>query len=218
MSNVTLVRMRWSCAAPGTGAPSDDSIIYASRRVTHGKNHRLAYRFRPHRSRRRASICLLRAYNIAATDPHSDLTQWLLRTTQERSIRAHAKSEDVVLPSDSSALLSGYRAYVDMCVVCHGAPGEDRGWMGQGLNPEPPDLTRAAERLTAEEVYWVLRNGIKLAGMPALSSTHSDEEILELTSFVEHLPTMSAAEYQEWGRRLDQPDAPHADDGHDHTH
>lgn len=158
------------------------------------------------------------AYNIAATEPHSDVVQWVLGTAQERSIRTHAETVDITVPSDSSTLRSGYRAYVDMCVVCHGAPGEDRGWMGQGLNPEPPDLARAAERLTADEIFWVLRHGIKLTGMPALASTHSDEEILELTAFVAHLPDMTEAEYQAWGSELDQPDAQRADDGHDHIH
>lgn len=160
------------------------------------------------------------AYDIAATNDHFGLTRWILNTTKERSIRTHAGAENITLPTDSIALRRGYSAYQEMCVVCHGAPGQDRGWMGQGLNPEPPDLTLAAEAFKAEEVYWVLRNGIKLAGMPALSPSHSDEEILELTAFVEQLPGMSEAEYERWGRQeaQEQAGAPRADDGHDHVH
>jgi mono/diheme cytochrome c family protein len=159
------------------------------------------------------------AYNVAATDAHTDLMRWVLSTTQERSIRNHAADTAISLPTDSASLRNGYQAYAEMCAGCHGAPGQERGWMGKGMNPTPPDLDHAAEEFSAAEIYWTLRHGIKMAGMPALQPTHSEEEILELTAFVEQLPAMTDAEYRAW----DQPDENQASeaaggDGHDHTH
>ena len=163
-------------------------------------------------------------YNVAATSNDHDLVRWMLSTTQERSIKAHAPREDVslTLPADSASMQRGFLAYRQMCEVCHGAPGQDPGWIGQGLNPEPPDLVEAAEAFTAEEVHWVLRHGIKMTGMPALSPTHSEEEILELTAFVMQLPSITAPEYAQWIRQeeqaADSSDAPPGHDGHDHAH
>jgi mono/diheme cytochrome c family protein len=162
------------------------------------------------------------AYNIAATDEHTGLVRWALNTTQEQSIHARAGDVTISLPADSAALRRGFQAYTEMCVVCHGAPGQERGWMGQGMNPEPPDLSHAAEEFSAEEVYWIIRHGIKMAGMPALEPTHSEEEILELVAFVEQLPEMTEAEYQAWSEQQrqaqEQVQASEADDGHDHEH
>ena len=161
-------------------------------------------------------------FNVAATSADPDLVRWMLNTTQERSIKAHVGQEDVALPSDSASMQRGFRAYRQMCEVCHGAPGIDPGWIGQGLNPEPPDLAAAADEFSTEEVHWVLRHGIKMTGMPALSPTHSEEEILELTAFVMQLPSITASEYAQWIRQeeqaADSTQAPPGHDGHDHTH
>lgn len=162
------------------------------------------------------------AYNIAATDEHTGLVRWALNTTQEQSIRSHAADVEISLPTDSVALRRGYQAYTEMCVVCHGAPGQERGWMGQGMNPKPPDLSHTAEEFSAEEVYWILRHGIKMAGMPALAPTHSEEEILELVAFVEQLPEMSEEEYQARGEQQrqaqEQETSEESGHTHDHTH
>jgi mono/diheme cytochrome c family protein len=160
------------------------------------------------------------AYNIAATDEHTALMRWALSTTQEQSIRSHAEEVNITLPTDSAALRRGYQAHEEMCVVCHGAPGQERGWMGQGMNPRPPELSHAAEEFSADEIYWILRHGIKMAGMPALVPTHGEDEILELTAFVEQLPEMTEAEYQAWGQQQagDQEAEAEGGDGHDHTH
>lgn len=156
------------------------------------------------------------AYNVAATDEHAGLVRWALSTTQERSVRAHADDLDVALPTDSAAIRAGYTAYSEMCVMCHGAPGVERGWVGKGMRPEPPELDHAAEKFSGEEVFWIIKHGIKMAGMPALGPTHSDEEILELAAFVEQLPQMSAEAYRMMGeaQRADSSSG----DGHDHTH
>jgi mono/diheme cytochrome c family protein len=161
-------------------------------------------------------------FNVAATSTDGPVLSWLLSTTRERSIRAHADDGVKNIPADPAAVLRGLKAFEEMCVVCHGAPGVDRGWMGQGMNPQPPDLAEEAAEYSASEVHWILSNGIKMAGMPALSPTHSDVEIRELVAFVERLPGMSASDYRQL--RDAQPEAradTNVDDGHkghSHTH
>ena len=154
-------------------------------------------------------------FNVAATSTDGPVLSWLLSTTKERSIRAHADDHLENPSADSAAVLRGFKAFEEMCVVCHGAPGVGRGWMGQGLNPQPPDLAEEAAEYSASELHWILSNGIKMAGMPALSPTHSEAEIRELVAFVERLPGMSALEYRQL--RDAQPEA-RADTTVDHGH
>lgn len=160
------------------------------------------------------------AYNVAATSADGPLLRWVLNTTQERSIRAHAEDTVLRVPADPAILTRGFQAYESMCVVCHGAPGIDRGWMGKGMNPKPPELSDEARSFTRSELYWILSNGIKLAGMPALSPSHSEAEILELVVFLDRLPEMSAAEYERLRSAQSQARTDTvADDGHTgHTH
>ncbi|AZO21649.1 cytochrome c [Mesorhizobium sp. M1E.F.Ca.ET.045.02.1.1] len=64
------------------------------------------------------------------------------------------------------------------------------------MQPQPPDLKRAATTLNDAELYWVLQNGIKMTGMPAFGPTHNQEELWAMVAFVRHLPKMSLAEYE----------------------
>src|SRR5207248_10259049 len=101
------------------------------------------------------------------------------------------------------------------------APGKERGEVGQGLNPRPPSLSDAAPGWTPSELFWIVKNGIRMTGMPALGPTHEDDRIWAIISFVEQLPSMTPAEYQQ--RQSPSPrGAPHPHehhgDHHEHAH
>jgi mono/diheme cytochrome c family protein len=123
-----------------------------------------------------AALVFSGSYNVAATDPPSRAERWFLRTMMERSVRARV--DDVPEPPEESdeLLASGFHHYDEMCVVCHGGPGMEPGEIGEGIQPEPPDLSEDAGEWSLAEVFWITRNGIKLAGMPAFGPTHTEEE------------------------------------------
>jgi mono/diheme cytochrome c family protein len=134
-------------------------------------------------------------YNVAATRPHSGAERWFLRTLMERSVRGHA-DEVPAAPAESEELLAaGFHHYDEMCATCHGAPGIDRSEIGEGIEPEPPDLAEVADRWTLPETYWITSQGIKMAGMPAFGPTHSEAEIWGISMFVKRLPEIDAADY-----------------------
>jgi mono/diheme cytochrome c family protein len=84
-----------------------------------------------------------------------------------------------------------------MCVGCHGAPGVDPAELRDGLNPEPPLLAEHAGHLPLNEVFWVIKHGVRMTGMPAWGVTHSDDGIWAIAAFVEKLPAYIALDYQE---------------------
>lgn len=137
-------------------------------------------------------------YNVAATDSHLGIVRWALNTSQERSVAEHAESVPEPPPLDSAAVVSGFQHFSSMCVVCHGAPGVERGEFGKGLNPTPPALSEKAEEYTPRELFWITKHGIKMAGMPAFGPTHSDEDLWGIVAFVQRLAGMSPQEYQRW--------------------
>lgn len=149
------------------------------------------------------------AYNVAATTPHTRLTEWLLNTTQKRSVASRADEIPHPPTVDSAMVREGLEEYREMCVTCHGAPGVERGTLGKGINPKPPDLAKEAGEWSDRELFWITKHGIKLAGMPAFGVTHSDEELWAIVAFLRRLETMSAEEY----RRLASEPATHAHAG-----
>ena len=103
-----------------------------------------------------------------------------------------------------------------MCVQCHGAPGKERGEIGKGLTPRPPSLIDAVPLWSSSELFWIVKNGIQMTGMPAFGPTHDDDRIWAIVSFVQQLPRMSPTQY---GQRTSIPaEPPHSHEHHDHDH
>jgi mono/diheme cytochrome c family protein len=137
--------------------------------------------------------------DVAATSPHAPLTRWLLATVMDNSVRYHAR--EIVAPplDDPELVMAGYRHYREMCVECHLAPGVTSSEMREGLLPEPPELQEAVDEWSPAELFWVIRNGVKMTGMPAWGLSHSDDEMWAIVAFLERLPRMTAAEYEAMG-------------------
>lgn len=135
------------------------------------------------------------AYNVAATEPHTDAVRWTFDTTMHRSIENRA--QQVALPEQfSDALIAeGARHYDGSCIHCHGAPGQEPAEWSRGMRPEPPLLVEGAAEWSSEEIHWIVENGIKMTGMPAFGPHHEPEEIEAITAFVTQLPGLSRQEY-----------------------
>jgi mono/diheme cytochrome c family protein len=153
-------------------------------------------------------------YNVAASSPESAPVAWALATTRDHSI---ARRSGAVVPRALDKVLAeaGAREYDEMCVTCHGAPGRKASGIGIGLNPAPPDLTDAAlqTRYGDAQLFWIVKHGIKMSGMPAFGATHDDDQLWRVVAFVRRLVQMSPDEYAQWVRESEAL-AAHAEAAH----
>lgn len=138
-------------------------------------------------------------YDVAASTPDSGPVEWVLRTTQHRSVHRAVEEFEKSTPAPAldgeDRVRRGLVHYHEMCATCHGAPGVNISAIGQGLNPDPPELSDAG-RDAPEETFWVVRNGIKMTGMPAFGVTQTDDEIWDLVAFLRRMGKLSPQEYQ----------------------
>ena len=135
------------------------------------------------------------AYNVAASDPHADAVRWTLDTTMHRSVASRAGEVRLPEAFPDDIIAQGAGEYAEYCAHCHGAPGQAPAEWSRGMRPEPPHLTEAATEWTAEEIHWIVENGIKMSGMPAFGPHHGAEEILAITAFVQQLPGLAPEDY-----------------------
>lgn len=135
-------------------------------------------------------------YNVAATDHHWPATYWLLNMAKERSIEFRSQDIRVPEPGGREQLLAGAAAYDEMCSHCHTPPGGDDTPVTRGLYPAPPDLAHPEEEMSATEIFWVIKNGIKASGMPAWGVTHDDGELWSIVVLVQRLPELDAEDYR----------------------
>jgi mono/diheme cytochrome c family protein len=145
-------------------------------------------------------VLIIGAYSgipdVSATKPEGKITDWFLNTTRDHSI--HSRVERIAVPSlnDSSLVTTGFEHYNEMCVTCHGAPGREPDELAQGLNPPAPDLVASTTDLSPAEMFLIVKDGIKMTGMPAWGSTHSDSAIWAIVAFLQRLQTLTPETYK----------------------
>jgi mono/diheme cytochrome c family protein len=136
------------------------------------------------------------AFNVAATVPDNALVAWVLHTTMQRSVQSRAGSGGPAQFTDAQ-VTAGAHLYNETCVYCHGGPGKDPVDFGQGLNPEPPFLPDTAAGWTAAQLFFIVKNGVRMTGMPAFGKTHKDDELWNVVAFVQRLPKMTPEQYDQ---------------------
>jgi mono/diheme cytochrome c family protein len=141
-------------------------------------------------------------YSVAAADPQFSVVDWALARVRTASIERHSVGPSPVSLDDPAVVQAGARAFGDLgCVNCHGAPGAKWAKFSEGLRPDPPDLKESVGELAPAELFWVIKNGIKMTGMPSFGLIKTeDQEIWKVVAFLKKLPTVSPEEYRAWSQ------------------
>ncbi|PWS38876.1 class I triheme cytochrome c [Falsiroseomonas bella] len=138
------------------------------------------------------------AYNVAATEEHASFTRWAFDTTMQNSVERRAS--DLPAPAPTAEMVAaGASEYREYCQHCHAGPGVERAEWASGMRPRPPHLTEAAANWSPQEVFWLVRHGVKMSGMPAFGPTHDDATLWNIVAFVKELPAMTPERYAELG-------------------
>lgn len=144
-----------------------------------------------------AVILFSGAYNVSAIPAHSRPVFWLLDQGMRSSVRRHANGIDVPDLNDPQLLKMGAHCYHVNCAQCHGAPGISPDDHAMGLQPVPSSLVQTGREWPPEQIYWVTRNGIRMAGMPAWAYRLDDRTLWAIVAFVHRqLPGLTVPEYR----------------------
>ncbi len=135
-------------------------------------------------------------FNVAAAGTSGGMLDWVLSTTMDNSV--HAQASGITAPplQDSSLVEIGFNHYRGMCVMCHGSPSRQPSAVGVGLNPSAPELSEASQDWTPAELFWIIKNGVRMTGMPSFGATHTDRELWAVVAFLQKLQKMTPAEYK----------------------
>ena len=72
------------------------------------------------------------------------------------------------------------------CKMCHGAKGAGDGKLGKALKPTPRNFACKAtmKKISAGQMFWIIKNGSKGTGMVAHKKTLKDKEIWDVIKYV----------------------------------
>ena len=129
----------------------------------------------------------------------------LVETAIARSVRhlatpASMRSARNPLPKNARVLADARVHWADHCATCHGNDGSGQTEIGRGLYPKAPDMRLPrTQNLTDGELFSIIRNGVRLTGMPAWGDAagHDDADNWKLVHLIRHLPKITPEEIEE---------------------
>jgi mono/diheme cytochrome c family protein len=139
-------------------------------------------------------------YNVAASEDDPDIVNGTLDHVRAASVARHATDTPSASLNDPALVQAGAKSFSQRgCVHCHGGPGVEWSKFSEGLNPGPPDLKDVVGDMLPQELFWVIKNGIKMTGMPSFGKIEvPDPEIWSMVAFLKKLPAVSEADYKAW--------------------
>lgn len=136
-------------------------------------------------------------YDISAMRQHTKPVFHLLDYAMLRSIEVRADTPPPDDLGDERRVQAGLARFQQHCLQCHGAPGVPPQAVAFGLTPAPANLLHAGRTWPANEIHWVVRNGVKMTGMPGWAYRLGEEEIWDVVAFVQAMPRLSPRRYAE---------------------
>ncbi len=139
-------------------------------------------------------------YSVAGTAEEPAIVKWALIQVRTASIDRYAKD---TLPGNFAApanVQAGARAFLEHgCANCHGGPGVTWAKYSEGLHPDPPDLKDVVKERTPQQLFWVIKNGINMTGMPSFALAGvKDDDLWKIVAFLKQLPSVSDADFKTW--------------------
>jgi cytochrome c553 len=134
-------------------------------------------------------------YNVAASVPHFAVTERLVGIALRRSVALHSAGIPPPDLTDPGRIRLGAHHFRNGCAPCHGSPDFTPNPVVRQMYPAAPPLSTAVARWDDAELFWIVKHGIKMTGMPAWPGRDRDAEVWAVTAFLRALPTMEPDEY-----------------------
>ena len=109
-------------------------------------------------------------YDVTAATPRTRVVAWAVHQVYQHSIKRN--SAGIIVPADLEAaatVQNGAQLYSENCAMCHTAPGMPFTAVARGINPSAPILLAVKRKNHPNQMFWVIKNGVKMARAWALS-------------------------------------------------
>jgi cytochrome c553 len=135
-------------------------------------------------------------YSVAASRGHWPGFSLFLEFGMRNSVRTHALAIDVPDLDDAALIERGAGHFQGGCVPCHGAPGQASNPIVHAMLPNPPDLGATVPTWKPNQLFWIVKHGLKYTGMPAWAAQTREDEVWAVVAFLLHLPKLDTAKYR----------------------
>lgn len=148
-------------------------------------------------------------FQMGADVQPGTLETWIGRGSRSLWVSANAPKVKSPIPVTSQTLERGAKLYQDNCAVCHGGAHYPNSLLHKAVYPGAPQfLTKSVADVSDNNLFWVIKHGVRFTGMPAWEYNMTDNDIWTVVNFlknINHLPPDVQQQWQQMPMTLDIP-------------
>src|SRR5580658_4825968 len=137
-------------------------------------------------------------HGFSTADEPSALEKVAARTARDLAIPRSARLEKNPWNATPEVLKESRESFLNRCATCHGVDGSGRTQVGRNLYPKVPDLRLPpTQNLTDGEICYIIRNGVRLTGMPGWANPHDEQsdDSWKLVIYIRSLRQLTTEEH-----------------------
>jgi mono/diheme cytochrome c family protein len=134
--------------------------------------------------------------------PPGSVESSLATTMRDMAIPSRYKTMKNPVAVTPEVIHEGMAHWADHCATCHANNGSGDTMYGNTMYPRPPDMRKKdTQEVSDGELYYTIKNGIRLSGMPAFGDPGDDDlDSWKLVAFIRRLPSLPDQEEMEMER------------------
>lgn len=130
-----------------------------------------------------AAVWLHNAHGFSANSKPTWIESELARLSRRLALPASKADLKNPYPATPQQLTAARQLFATQCSVCHNTNGDGHTTMGQSMYPHAPDLRGLTQNKSDGTLFYTIRNGVRMSGMPAWSQD-SNPQIWGLVNLI----------------------------------
>ncbi|MGH9466971.1 MAG: c-type cytochrome [Terriglobales bacterium] len=135
-----------------------------------------------------AAVWLHSAYGFSAKAKPTWIETELARLSRRLALPASGRNAKNPYPPNPQQLAQARQLFSTQCALCHASNGDGHTTLGESMYPKVPDLRGLTQSKSDGTLFYTIRNGIRMSGMPAWSQD-SDAQLWGLVNLIRTMKT-----------------------------
>ena len=146
-------------------------------------------------------------FPVGADNPPGLVERYLANMALDQYVDRNAPKQSNPMQPTVENLTAGARAYEQNCSFCHGGAAQRISPMRTKFNPPVPQIVSHIPGDPDANLFWIVKHGIRMTGMPAWDGILNDAQIWQIVAFVKNSGKLPPEAQEAW-RQAAAPSAP----------
>ena len=121
---------------------------------------------------------------VGADNPPGFIERLLANMAMDQYLDRNVPMQPNPMQPTVQNLIAGARAYEQNCSFCHGGAARRISPMRTKFNPPVPQILQHVPGDPDVHLFWMVKHGIRLSGMPSWDEVLSDDQMWQIVAFI----------------------------------